>query len=718
MKLIPTSTNPVTITLYRNYPFDNTYSDTCLLSRKFTYNGSVIGADSNSFLDLKNSNNEFIFPRTSKTGTYNFAFGNGLVTSLILELNDDEINSNYLKVECSVSHEVYYYFITQILQKNETTYLINLELDVFMTYGDDFLEVLKDIPVMTERKHCIRATNAGYPKCSDLVKQDSLFAGVKSNIFEYTKKLEFGVEDQQHNFLRKYNWCYVIRKIESDATKNWAYSENGILHPYIVICFPMVTMKFYRLVNGVDTLIQTINPQENMKFWGINEYVYKICILPYPPFNSLDTQLGSNILLSQTDDELSIRIDENNIHSVGSSAITTEVILDIEDDVKVRVDKALPSQSFMAILNGFGYAIPYKRVRLMDNYSEIDSSRPSIESGENRFEYRLYLPPFREYKLRTFADDGVTISPQLRFNKSYKNIGISWDYYFPKTIVSTNPDNTTYFTSMGVQDLSDYKSKIGLGTSYYYSMPTSYTALQHFLNTASAEYNNSKLINGLKGIIGMGLGGATLGYGIQNEKASATMGGIAGVASGAVTLIDNITSRYALMEDLKNTPSNLTTGGSTFTFDYAMSYYCGLDMLPYIQIYKADDSILKSAGEYFYKFGYEVNRECYFNTELKTDETSATCVNIFNRTLFNYVKLSEDIATKLIGYNDSANAISGIPLTIAKKFSDILMKGITIWNFFGFTTLQNKVNTSGVYDVFKYFHKHTYCNAEFYNQSY
>ena len=718
MKLIPTSTNPVTITLYRNYPFDNSYNDTCLLSRKFTYNGSVIGADSNSFLDLKNSSNQYIFPRTSKTGTYNFAFGNGLVTSLILELTDDEINSNYIKVECSVTHEVYYYFITQILQKNETTYLVNLELDVFMTYGDNFLDAIKSIPVMTERKHCIRATSSGYPKCSDLVKQDSLFTGVKSNIFEYTKKLEFAVEDNLHTYLKNYNWCYVIRKIESEETRNYAYSENGILHPFIVICFPMVTMKFYHKVNNVDTLIQTIDPVENMRFWGINEYIYKICILPYPPFKDLETTLGYNQIISQTDEELSIRVDDNNIHNVGSYSITNEVIIDIEDNVKVRVSKGLSSHSFMTILKGFGYGIPYKRVRLMDNYADVDSSVPSIQSGENRFEYRLYLPPFREYRLRTFADDGVTISPQLRLNKSYKTGGITWDYYYPKTIVTTNPDNTTYFTSMGVQDLSDYKSKIGLGTSYYYSMPTSYTALQHFLNTASAEYNNSKLINGLKGILGLGLGGATLGYGINNDKTNATMAGVAGVANGAITLIDNITSRYAMMEDLKNTPSNLTTGGSTFTFDYAMSYYCGLDMLPYIQIYKADDSVLKSAGDYFYMYGYEVNRECYFNTELKTDETSATCVNIFNRTLFNYVKLSEDITTKLIGYNDSANVRSGIPLVIAKKFSEILMKGITIWNFFGFTSIQNKVNTTGVYDVFKYFHKHTYCNAEFYNLSY
>lgn len=708
MKLIPTSTNPVTITLYRNYPFDNSYSDTCLLSRKFTYNGNVIGADSNSFLDLKNSSNQYIFPRTSKTGTYNFAFGNGLVTSLVLELNDDEINSNYIKVECSVSHEVYYYFITQIIQKNETTYLVNLELDVFMTYGDNFLDALKNIPVMTERKHCMRTTSSGYPKCSDLVKQDSMFTGVKANIEEETKELELGVKDYLDNYLDNYNWCYIIRKID-DSTSNYAYKENDIYCPYIVLCFPMVTMKFYRVVNGVDTLFFTLDPNLSMKLWANHEYTYKISILPYPPFHNL----GSNVIISQDTSELKIRINDSNLTNI----TTNEWYVDFTD-VRLRVSNAGDTNNHhCVIINGYGGALNYKSLRLMDSYTDLDSTTPSIQSGKNKFEYKLYLPPFREYKLRSFADDGVNINPQLRFNKSYKTTGMAWDTYRPLTIVTSNPDNTSYFTTMRVQS-RDVESKIGLGTSYYYSMPTSYTALQHFLNTASAEYNNSKLINGLKGIASMGLGGAGIGYGIGNEKTSATMAGTASVVGGAITLIDNITSYYAKMEDLKNTPSNLTTGGSTFTLDYAMALHTDLEMYPYITIYCVDKSVEKCGSEYFYKFGYEVNRECYFNTELKVDETVFTCVNIFNRTLFNYVKLSEDITIKLIGYNSTSNTRSGIPQVIAKKFSEILMRGVTIWNFFGFTTIQNKVNTTGVYDVFRYFQKCDYCNAEFYNQSY
>ena len=242
-------------------------------------------------------------------------------------------------------------------------------------------------------------------------------------------------------------------------------------------------------------------------------------------------------------------------------------------------------------------------------------------------------------------------------------------------------------------------------------MPTSYTALQHFLNTASAEYNNSKVINSLSAIANIGIGA----MGVAKGGEMAKIAGTGAIVSGVIKEIGNITSYTAKMEDLKNTPSNLTTGGSTFTLDYAFALTTGLSMTPFISIYRCEDSIMKCGSDFFYNYGYEVNRDCYFETDLYEETYPISDSRIFTRTLFNYVKLSEDITGKLVGYNITE---SGIPYAIAKKFGEVFMNGITIWNFFGFTTLQNKVNVDGIYDVFKYFHKCTFNNAEFYNQSY
>ena len=163
MKLIPTSTQPVTITLYRGVPFDNKYEEHTLLDTRFTFEPyphstvTNIGHSKEDFLNMMRqvgSRPLYVFPRTTKTDTFNFAYGNGIVTSVVMELTQDEINANYMKVTTATSGDNYYYFITGITQKNETTYLLNLELDVFMTYSDVFLDAIADKPVMVERKHC------------------------------------------------------------------------------------------------------------------------------------------------------------------------------------------------------------------------------------------------------------------------------------------------------------------------------------------------------------------------------------------------------------------------------------------------------------------------------------------------------------------------------------------------------------------------------------
>lgn len=698
MKLIPTSTNPVTITLYRNYPFDNTYKETGLFNTDFKYNNASVGADKNSFLEMKD-NGSYIFPRTTKTGTYNFAFGNGLVTSLILELNGDEINTNYIKVECSVSHDVYYYFVTGIIQKNEVTYLLNLELDIFMTYGDKFLTIMQDKPVMTERKHCYRVTTSdtgvvgGNPRCSDLVKPDSNFSGVKANINESVTALTTKILDKNNVKLKNYNWCYVIIKVDTDNLSDILYKENDVLHSYAVLCFPLVTLKFYMNTGGANVLLATYNPETLMKFWATSEYTYKITILPYPPFNNL----GTNEIYAQSDSELSLLIATNNITTIA----TNKYRVDINSNTQFLLWETASANPTLVLTKGLGGAIEFDDVSL---FSGVGGA-PAINNNRDLNEIKLHLPPFKEYKINTLAGEPITFNPQLRLKQSYSTA--SWKTFSPKTILSSNPDNTSFFTTMNVQSY-DIENKLGLCTTYYYSMPTSYTALQHFLNTASAEYNNSKLINGISAIASVGLGGAMIGKGGMGALA-----GTGAVVSGVVKSIDNITSYYAKMEDLKNTPATLTTGGSTFTLDYAMAKSSSISMLPYVSVFSVEQSILRCASDFFYYYGYEVNRDCYFNLTLGGGHYSVATENsIFTRTLFNYVKLSEDITGKICDVG------SGVPYTIAKKFSDVFMNGITMWTFFGFPTLQNKTNASGIYNVFNYFHKNSRENAEFYGQVY
>ena len=81
--------------------------------------------------------------------------------------------------------------------------------------------------------------------------------------------------------------------------------------------------------------------------------------------------------------------------------------------------------------------------------------------------------------------------------------------------------------------------------------------------------------------------------------------------------------------------------------------------------------------DYFYNYGYAVNRSCFFNSELgAVDYTDTNWVDtrLFTRNNFNYIKLSEDITNKI----DS----SVIPYIAKEKIGKIFMNGITLWTFF------------------------------------
>ena len=315
MKLIPTTINPVSITLYRGIPFDNNYSEHTLLSTQFKFHGLTggsdspenIGQDKENFINMKNTDNEYIYPRVTKTNTYNFAFGNGLVTSVVMELTGDEINSNYMKVVSG--NDIYYYFITGIVQKNEVTYLLNLELDVFMTYGEEFLTNIKDKPVMVERKHCRRLIKRKSlpPLINEKLinmscfKQESTFSYIKSNIIKSSQNLHYKDYVDSNNVsynavMEKLHWVYIILGRQSEAELDgYAYTENGVSYPYQIRCFPLVDE--YKIHINSNTL--NVNNIKCLNYISSNPLVQKVIISPYPPF-----KYGKNLLFTEENDGL------------------------------------------------------------------------------------------------------------------------------------------------------------------------------------------------------------------------------------------------------------------------------------------------------------------------------------------------------------------------------------------------------------------------------
>lgn len=702
MRLIPTSTLPVTITLYRGVPFSNKYEEHSLMSTKFVYknNNTAVGVSvGHNKEDLLNIvyNSQYKYPRTTKTGTYNFAYGNGLVTSVVMELTGDEINSNYMKVvPTNVSLEgTYYYFITGIIQKNETTYLLNLELDVFMTYGDEFLTNIADKPVMVERKHCRRLLCNNYPSeeleettNSIMYHQETTFNGIKNNIVQNVVPLELYVKEG----FRELYWYYIIYEQIGDK----CYHENDFKYPYTVFVFPNKPFIF-KFNGGQPMDIYHIFPEVLLNKFVGDPKVQKIIISPYPPFKK-----DNNIAL-YFDDNLNNYVFEVTSATSVSGQSTYEFYSGTNNTGSFfryywgNSTSIYENCPVLELREGFGGEFGYVQTITPFNYFSPDEI--SITKYRDANEFKLQIAPFKEIKMSSYYGNELYVATNNILNG--KNLS-SFNELYPTTIVSSNPEVCGYYNYVDT-DNNDISAKKGSYSAVSYNLPTSVNALELFNQTQRNQFETSKsnatLSNGFKLVSSTLVGGMQIASGHAVKGASTMISGIGGSVIGE---IENIRSHNAKLADLENTPEKYSFGGTSFPFDLAMSYsnhYIDSEyknLFPYIITYTTTYDIKEMASEFLYHYGYEYNKESFFATTITMNTD-----NIFERRLFNYVKIREDITTKLVGDN--------LPLIVAEKMNEVLNAGIKFWTFFSMNLQQTSVGTNVIDN---YFQKSKYCNAE------
>lgn len=704
MKLIPTSTQPVTITLYQGIPFDNNYNETALMFSNFSYKnreGSsqhAVGHNKEDFINMK-INNVYVYPRTSKSGTYNFAFGNGLVTSVVVELTENEINSNYMKVTSGSDN--YYYFITGITQKNEVTYQLNLELDVFMTFGGEFLTNIANKPVMVERKHCRRLFSGDvlpYTRFNKILyNQESIFKGIKPNIVSEVEQLTFkgyefnsedlGINEEYNDIISNLKWCYAILTAPAG---NQAYFENGVGYPYRVYVFPMEKM-----VIKLGNVERVIDPDDEITRLMGDPNVLKIIISPFPPFN-VENSGVLNLCMSRRSDNTLVLQAEFFTRSVDSNQVYSNYFYSGKSNKGSRFffysnNESAYVQNGLRLLVGVGGKYAYQEKSGYFEYTSPNSI--SINDDKDVNEFKLQIAPFRELKMSSHYGIELYVPTELLFLRT--RLQPINNMIEPYTIASSNPEVNSYCNYVDMKN-NDLSAKRCVSSSVSYSLPTSVDAMQVFNLTARNQYetsiSNATRSNGFKAI-------ASIGNYLINQENRAMSNAITGLGSFYVNEKNNIEMYNAKMTDLENTPDKYSFGGSSFPYDYAISVSNEDNtnkLLPYLITYTCDETRYKMASEYLYKYGYDFNKECYFSTQitLQTD-------NVFERRLFNYVKIREDITSKIVGSN--------LPLIVAQKINEVLNAGICFWTFFSMNLGLSSV-ASDVID--KYFQKTTYCNAE------
>lgn len=728
----PNTREPVSITLYRNVPFDNTYKHHSMISDRFKYNDVAVYEESTTipcerFLDMRKrtpASHPYVFPRTTKPGdVYNFEYGNGLITKITLELTPEETNSNYMKVVCG--DDIYYYFITSIVQENFETYKLSLELDVIMTYQDEFLDGIKDVPVFTERKHSHRYTNDGLvPYCADFKTGDSAFSGCKPSMLKRFKPLHF--YDSRLKLIEGLYWLYVCldNKLEyQGSTASPLFTCKGKTYPLTMLVAPIgdFTSITYQKSDGTNSQTYTYDEVVN----GISQLigdgsVHGCKVSPYPPVNIV-VGGNTNIIKSQK------------AYSIQCSDVLKDTTFDIyrmksNDNILYYGEMgALPGTMLFKLMDkGFMILASQGNTEyvldnlLLNDLGIVNSSAPSI-SDVRYDDPKLLFSPFKKYLLTSqYAGEGYQFYPELEMCNTPLNGNDSLCGFTTHTTAYIGDNN--YYTEIkksvigSVFNLYKYE-KLGLSCNINYLIPSGTDALDVFNTTQQQSFYTSKVASGITSglsvaggiasiVVGAGMTGASAGT-LSPAGVGLVMGGATAIASGVAGIATTIKSADAHIQDLKNTPQSINVSGGNFQFDDAL---LGEETngKPYVVVYDVPQVIKDNANDYFYQFGYEVARCCYFNTDLFYDASSDKLVdnNLFGRTIFNYIQIKEDITNKI-------NA--DIPLIVKQKLSTIFNNGITIWNFFGFSYMwrdDGNIITAD-YDYNNWFMKNTYDNTEY-----
>ena len=737
----PSTITPVTITIYNNIPFDNSYKHHTIISDLFTKNSVKLytrtGTACESFIDRKDYSKvskPHVYPRWTFTDVFNFDFKNGILGSVTLELTAEQTNTNYMKVVSG--SQTWYYFVTSITQSNADTYILSLELDVIMTYQDEFLTGVKDIPIFTKRKHCHRystSPSGALPHCADYKNGEDAFSGVKPSIIKEVDKFHYYDDDMKET--EGIMWLYIC--VDYKEMSGWTiysalpirdcmYACNNKVYPLCMLAIPLNVDNVIYRNNDHSThqvIINKTTIMGSIKNLLNNGSVHGAKISPYPPFN----YAGDNGSVNYSGGDLYIEgnttlvIDAPLLKAYKMTIGNTKLIYGRYSEAPVD-PSTIPQVYLLTFLSGFvmvseqtgcnyGYDVP---VNLTD--IGIKTTLPSISSTRKE-DPKLLFSPFRKYMINgQYSSEGFQFYPELFFSEkvyTYSNVDNMWLF---QTITTAYIGDSNFYTSFdGSDDMtSNYKyEKLGLSSNVNYVFPCGENALEVFNATQQQSFYTSKVASGITSGITIAGGVASAGLGIAGAVGTLGMStpmsvgliasGATAVASGIAGLSSTIASSVAKVEDLKNTPNSINISGSNFLTDECITAnYTGL---PYLVIMEVNSTIKKSADDFFYAYGYQVARQCLFNTELNYNNNVDNSVdnNLFGRTIFNYIQINEDITNKIV---------ADIPYIVKKKLSNIFNEGITIWTFFNLQGIWNNTEPTSSFYVEKWLFKNSLDNTE------
>ena len=717
--LFPKGETPVQITLYKNVPFSNDYSnhifrpDGLKGANDLSYDTSHMVDFLECYVYLDDGTQEYKFPHITLTDNFNFDYGNGILTSIVLEIPSDYTESNYMYVygqNGNIQYKFYFFIKSCTIMSSSgsnVTCKLELELDVLATYDNDILKGLDGVPLLTERKHCQRFSIGDGTNfyCSDLVTNENVTNNINQNVIQEVKTIETNVGGLLDTNLSKVRWFYVMCEGTLNPSNEYDYPSDTIANlqtPVTTICCPDVKNIIFHFENGDSditfTRLQFLNSMYD------DTHTYSIKVSPYPPFTSLQHNLAQNLCAYDIDnDTITFTIDTNAIIGTWTSSDLIKYYR-IYFGNNVIIIHNNQGKSSLQNWGKYGFAVPVQKDVIYPHKTtgirnwQISKPIQTTEKSEV-YEPKLQMYPVKKYLVKSmYSNDGIELHPEIV--ASQQPLGIS----FTTESVATIYGGDLTFSSYMIIQSKDYNSTSyykdinkGLIASANYMYPVGDDALKSFQTTQSASFNaqtTAKVIGGALQIAG----GVAVGIGAGWTGVGAVAGGSM-IAGGVVTIGESVNSAVAKYTDLSNTPDTISNIGGNVVHDVSV----GNTLFPFLCIFDVTSSEKEILLDYFYRFGYNIQRTCYLNSSLKaSDYTDYNWIDtrLLTRSNFNYIKLGEDITNKI----DTPN----IPYVCKQKIANIFKNGITLW------TLFNSDITEGYSydDIEPYFLREKYENVE------
>lgn len=668
----PIAQDNTTITLYLNVPFSNSYEDHpyCLDNPLLTPR----------FLDFKVSGTHFgeyfdAFKKLVIADNFNFNYDNQLNTEIELTLeNANELiftDANYLKVH--TQYKDYYYFVVGTKQKRSSIYRFELELDVIMTYGNELKKCLQDKPLLTERKMCYRFETTDNDEtsflCKDITKTEQVLSNIKPNKVANVHKKQYSDE------------VYFVYQFSNTSTTEYTTRINYVTLPFTTKIAPasgvLYIFEFYGEYNYNRIEIEP----RYTKYYNDNNIV-SVKAIHEPDVISKIKDLYFNDF---THDETNKTF---KYERVGEFSITITYENKVRNPLQPPVgdETTYIYRGCELILESYNVEPQQVDITILNSIT-----KPTLTTIRSyQYEPKLWCYPVRNYVLKSSYSDGLNIMSNLIFTYPKQDYATTIKL---KTFTTPYAGDTSVFTTYDFNIKEDFISpfiegefsKMGIGGTPNYSLPTARNALDYFNQTNSSSFFTGKVFGAIAGIV----------------KNPTPLGATLSIASTSADIIANY-------EDLSNTPESVSSFGNNFIGDYVKNI-----LQPYIVEYVCSDEVLNQLMDYFYNFGYIVNKECYFvkNENFNNDGLQEDNM-LFTRRIFNYIKLKENIVSKLNCNTDNSGFTYHIPFVVKEKINEIFNKGVKLWNFNNFNFWNDASGTFNYNEINNYYLKSLLENME------